>query len=188
MRTRCRPARPYFAAFDETTHDFVLVLEDLGRLRGRRPDRGMHPPDAETVIDAVARQPCSLVGKRHDRWLRCYGSRHSATPPFRRQLWRAISRLPGRVSSRESAPICPRSWVSSASGGRRRRRGSSTARATAAHLSARRPPARPAVFAVGGDDPPVTALDWQITDEGSRRIRRGLLPEPEPDRGHPTRL
>src|SRR4051812_7230446 len=28
-----RPARPYFAAFDEATHDFVLVLEDLGRLR-----------------------------------------------------------------------------------------------------------------------------------------------------------
>ena len=27
------PARPYFAAFDEATHDFVLVLEDLGRLR-----------------------------------------------------------------------------------------------------------------------------------------------------------
>jgi hypothetical protein len=50
-----RPARPYFAAFDETTHDFVLVLEDLGRLRLADQTKGCTAPDAETVIDAIAR-------------------------------------------------------------------------------------------------------------------------------------
>jgi hypothetical protein len=50
-----RPARPYFAAFDETTHDFVLVLEDLGRLRVADQIVGCTATDAETVIDAIAR-------------------------------------------------------------------------------------------------------------------------------------
>jgi hypothetical protein len=50
-----RPARPYFAAFDETTHDFVLVLEDLGRLRLSDQTVGCSAADAETVIDAIAR-------------------------------------------------------------------------------------------------------------------------------------
>jgi hypothetical protein len=48
------PARPYFAAFDETTHDFVLVLEDLGRLRVADQIVGCIAADAETVIDAIA--------------------------------------------------------------------------------------------------------------------------------------
>jgi hypothetical protein len=30
VKNPLRPAQPYFAAFDEATHDFVLVLEDLG--------------------------------------------------------------------------------------------------------------------------------------------------------------
>ncbi|WP_326547010.1 oxidoreductase family protein [Mycolicibacterium sp. ND9-15] len=48
------PARPYFAAFDEVTHDFVLVLEDLGRLRNADQTVGCSVADAETLIDAIA--------------------------------------------------------------------------------------------------------------------------------------
>ncbi len=47
-------ARPYFVAFDETTHDFILVLEDLGRLRVADQTVGCTPADAETVVDAIA--------------------------------------------------------------------------------------------------------------------------------------
>lgn len=49
-----RPARPYFAAFDDVTHDFVLVLEDLGRLRNADQTLGCSVADAEVVIDAIA--------------------------------------------------------------------------------------------------------------------------------------
>jgi Ecdysteroid kinase-like family len=48
------PARPYFAAFDEATHDFVLVLEDLRRLRNADQTVGCTLADAETVIDSIA--------------------------------------------------------------------------------------------------------------------------------------
>ena len=50
-----QPARPYHAAFDAATHDFVLVLEDLGRLRNADQIVGCTETDAETVIDAIAR-------------------------------------------------------------------------------------------------------------------------------------
>ena len=50
-----QPAQPYFAAFDEATHDFVLVLEDLGRLRNADQNIGCSVSDAETVIDGIAR-------------------------------------------------------------------------------------------------------------------------------------
>lgn len=49
-----RPARPYFAAIDETTHDFVLVLEDVGHRRRADQITGCAASDAETVIDAIA--------------------------------------------------------------------------------------------------------------------------------------
>lgn len=49
-----RPARHYFAAIDETTHDFVLVLEDLGRLRLADQVVGCSVEDATTVVDAIA--------------------------------------------------------------------------------------------------------------------------------------
>jgi hypothetical protein len=49
------PARPYYAAVDEATHDFVLVLEDLGRLRNADQNIGCSVGDAETLIDAIAR-------------------------------------------------------------------------------------------------------------------------------------
>ena len=50
-----QPARPFYAAFDDATHDFVLVLEDLGRLRNADQIVGCSVPDAETVIDGIAR-------------------------------------------------------------------------------------------------------------------------------------
>lgn len=49
-----RPARPYFTAFDPATHDFILVLEDLGRLRVNDQIVGCSVADAEIVIDAIA--------------------------------------------------------------------------------------------------------------------------------------
>src|SRR6478735_250137 len=49
-----QPARPYYAAFDDATHDFVLVLEDLGQLRNADQIVGCSVPDAETVIDGIA--------------------------------------------------------------------------------------------------------------------------------------
>jgi hypothetical protein len=49
-----RPARPYFTAFDPATHEFILVLEDLGRLRVDDQIVGCSIPDAEVVVDAIA--------------------------------------------------------------------------------------------------------------------------------------
>src|SRR5690348_6449062 len=49
------PARPYFAEFDQASHDFVLLLEDLQRLRLADQTVGCAAVDAHTVIDAIAR-------------------------------------------------------------------------------------------------------------------------------------
>ena len=49
------PARPYFAAIDAATHDFILVLEDLHRLRVNDQTVGCTPGDAEMFVDAIAR-------------------------------------------------------------------------------------------------------------------------------------
>ena len=49
-----RPARPYFTAFDPATHEFILVLEDLQRLRVNDQIDGCSPADAEIVVDAIA--------------------------------------------------------------------------------------------------------------------------------------
>jgi hypothetical protein len=79
-----RPATPYFVAFDEDTHDFVLVLEDLHRLRLADQTIGCTPGDAETVVDAVARHHAHwwesdrLAGLH---WLKSY-----IKPPFPRTL------------------------------------------------------------------------------------------------------
>ena len=43
-------------------------------------------------------------------------------------------------------------------------------------------------FAVGADDPPVTALDWQITSLSRGRLRPRVLPEPEPRHRDPAQL
>ena len=75
-----RPAHPYFVAFDDATHDFVLVLEDLGRLRNADQNVGCSVRDAETLIDGIAYHHAHWWN--NDRlaalpWLRTYNS-----PPF----------------------------------------------------------------------------------------------------------
>lgn len=74
------PAHPYFAAIDEATHDFILVLEDLRHLRVADQTIGCTPGDAETVVDAIARQHAHWWQSNRLStlpWLRPY-----ATPPF----------------------------------------------------------------------------------------------------------
>ncbi len=48
------PARPHYAAFDPGTHNFVLVLEDLIGLRVNDQTLGCSPQDAAVVIDTIA--------------------------------------------------------------------------------------------------------------------------------------
>ena len=74
------PARPLHAAFDDSTHDFVLVLEDLGALRNADQTIGCDATDAGTVMDALARH--QAYWWNNDRlaslpWLSTYN-----TPPF----------------------------------------------------------------------------------------------------------
>ena len=159
-----RPARPYFAAFDETTHDFVLVLEDLGRLRVADQIVGCTAVDAETVVNAIARH--HAYWWESDRfaslpWLKTY-----ATPPFPAVLAGNFEAAWPRFLEVVGADLSP-----------------------PLHAFGERFPslvgwfwqelARPPhtflhgdlrldqlFFAVGADDPPVTALDWQITSKG----------------------
>jgi hypothetical protein len=159
-----RPARPYFAAFDETTHDFVLVLEDLGGLRVADQIVGCSTLDAATVIDAIARHHAYWWESDHLTslpWLNTY-----ATPPF----------PAGVISNFEAA------WPRFLEG-----IGSDLSPAMLAfgeRFTSMVPwfceqiTLRPHTFlhgdlrldqlffAVAPDDPPVTALDWQITAKG----------------------
>ena len=118
------PARPYFAAFDETTHDFVLVLEDLGRLRVADQIVGCSAADAETVIDAVARHHAHWWDS--DRFASLPMAEDIRHTPVRAGYGRQFRGRLAALSSRESAPTCPPSCVSSASGSRRWCRGSAT--------------------------------------------------------------
>jgi hypothetical protein len=159
-----RPARPYFTAFDEATHDFVLVLEDLGRLRRADQIVGCSAEDAATVIDAIARHHAHWW--ENDRlaslhWLKAYN-----IPPF-----------PGGVMSNYKA-----AWPTFVE-----RVGSDLSPAMRDYgerlpslipwflEEVTRPPVTflhgdlrldQLFFAVGADDAPVTALDWQITAKG----------------------
>ena len=105
MPTPCRPARHYFAAFDEATHDFVLVLEDLGRLRLADQLVGCSVEDAATVIDAIARHHAYWWD--NDRlaslpWLMEYNS-----PSFIAVDHRELRGCLGEVPSIGSVRICP---------------------------------------------------------------------------------
>ena len=74
------PARHYFAAIDDETHDFVLVLEDLGRLRNADQNVGCTLPDAETLIDGIAGHQAHWWDNDRLaalRWLKPYNA-----PPF----------------------------------------------------------------------------------------------------------
>jgi hypothetical protein len=159
-----RPARPYFAAFDEATHDFVLVIEDLRRLRLADQTVGCSAEDAETVVDCIARHHAHWWD--NDRlaslpWLKAF-----ATTPFPAVLagnfeaaWPRFIDLIGADLSPEFRAFGERfpsmlQWFCD---------------------QIARPPCTflhgdlrldQLFFAIGSDDPPVTALDWQITMKG----------------------
>jgi hypothetical protein len=158
------PARPYFAAFDEQTHDFVLVLEDLSHLRLADQTVGCTVADAEVVVDAIARQHGHWwESSRFPSmpWLKTY-----ATPPFPIRIadnfengWPEFVDLVGSDLSpalRDFGERFPSmvQWF-----------GDQLARPprTLLHGDLR---LDQLFFAVGVDDPPVTALDWQITGMG----------------------
>lgn len=156
------PARPYFAAFDEDTHDFVLVLEDLGRLRNADQTVGCTPADAATVVDAIARH--HAYWWENDRlaafpWLRAY----TTAPGFAETVagnfatgWPRFLEVAGADLSPELRAFGERfpsmvPWYLE-----------QIARPpiTFCHGDLR---LDQLFFAVTADDPPVTALDWQIT-------------------------
>lgn len=159
-----RPARPYFAAFDEATHDFVLVLEDLGRLRLADQIAGCTATDAETVVDAIARHHAHWWQTRRLAalpWLKTFGA-----PPFSTALignfeaaWpRCLERVGAdlspamRIFGDRFAALMPWFW----------------------HEFTRPPHTflhgdlrlDQLFFAVEANDAPVTALDWQVTSKG----------------------
>jgi len=155
------PARPYFAAFDEDTHDFILVLEDLLRLRNADQTAGCTPADAETVVDSIARHHAYWWESERLRaipWLKPYTS-----PPFPETLagnfatgWPRFLEVAGGDLSAELLEFGERfpslvPWYLE-----------QIARPpiTFCHGDLR---LDQLFFAVGPDDPPVTALDWQIT-------------------------
>lgn len=157
-------ARPFYARFDDATHDFVLVLEDLGRLRSVDQVRGCSAADAATVIDAIARH--------HAHWW--------DSPRLEALTWLTPLAAPPlsdvvRLNYRDSWPKCREllggrlspamvdfgdrffdsiPWLLSRLG---------------------RPPHTflhgdlrldQMFFGVTPDDPPVTVLDWQLTCTG----------------------
>jgi hypothetical protein len=158
------PARPYFAAFDETTHDFVLVLEDLGRLRVADQTVGCTAADAETVIDSIASH--HAYWWESDRFASLPWLKTHATPPF-----------PGFSISNFEAAWPP--FIEGVGADL-----SPALRAFGERFPSMMPwfcdeIARPPrtflhgdlrldqlFFAVGADDPPLTALDWQMTEKG----------------------
>ena len=159
-----QPARPYYAAFDATTHDFVLVLEDLGSLRNADQNVGCTVSDAETLIDGIARHHAHWWD--NDRlaalpWLKTYN-----TPPFSTVVaetyeaaWPVFAELVGYDMSPEIRDFGERlpslmPWFMD---------------------QICRPPHTflhgdlrldQLFFAVAPGDAPVRALDWQITSKG----------------------
>lgn len=158
------PARPYFAAFDEATHDFVLVMEDLGRLRNADQTVGCTVADAETVIDSIAlhhahwwdndrlaslewltpvsEPPMSdvVVDNYMTAWpvfLERVGS--DMSPAIREFGERMPTLMPWFFDELSRRPL------------------------TFLHGDLR---LDQLFFAVGPGDPPMTALDWQITGKG----------------------
>jgi hypothetical protein len=159
-----RPARPYFAAFDEKTHDFILVLEDLGRLRVADQVAGCSATDAEKVIEAIARHHAYWWANRRLaglRWLKAF-----STPPFLEGMAANFEAAWPRFLDGVGANLSP------------------ALRAFGERFAAlipwfwqelTRPPHTflhgdlrldQLFFGVGADDPAVTALDWQITSKG----------------------
>ena len=158
------PARPYFAAFDESTHDFVLVMEDLVRLRNADQTVGCTAADAETVMDSIARHHAHWWD--NDRlaslpWLTSMGeppmsdvvinNYQAAWPKFLDLLGAEMSPAIRSFGERLAAMM---PWF---------------------FAEIARPPLTflhgdlrldQMFFAVSPDDPPMTVLDWQITGKG----------------------
>ena len=158
------PARVYFAAFDETTHDFVLVLEDLGRLRLADQTLGCTIADAETVVDAIAGQHAHWWDSQRFAsmaWLKTY-----ATAKFPARIadnfeagWPRFVKLVGADLSPAMRDFGERfpsmvPWFCDELARPPR---------TLLHGDLR---LDQLFFAVSAHDAPVTALDWQITGIG----------------------
>lgn len=159
-----RPARPYFGAFDEATHDFILVLEDLGRLRVADQTVGCTPADAETVVDAIAGHHAHWWDTHRLAslpWLTPY-----STPPFPAVLADNFTAGWSTFLDGVGADLSP------------------ALRAFGERFPSLVPwyceqLAKPPLtflhgdlrldqlfFAVNAGDPPVTALDWQVASAG----------------------
>jgi hypothetical protein len=159
-----RPARPYFAAIDETTHDFILVIEDLCRLRVADQTVGCTVADAETVIDTIARHHAHWW--ESDRFASLPWLKNYSTAPFPAGVvanfeaaWPRFIELIGADLSPELRAFGERfpsmvPWFLD---------------------ELTRPPRTflhgdlrldQLFFAVCADDPPITALDWQLASAG----------------------
>jgi hypothetical protein len=159
-----RPARHYFAAFDEATHDFVLVLEDLGRLRLADQLVGCSVEDATTVIDAIARHHAYWWD--NDRlaslpWLMEYNSPSfiasitenyaAAWAKFQHRVGSDLSPVMRNFGNRFQSSI---PWFLDQITRRP---------CTFLHGDLR---LDQLFFAANADDPPLTALDWQLAGRG----------------------
>lgn len=159
-----RPAHHYFAAIDEATHDFVLVLEDLGRLRLADQLVGCSADDAATVIDAIARHHAYWWDNERLAslpWLMEYSSPRfiaaitenyaAAWSKFLDRVGDSLSPAVRDFGDRFQSSI---PWFL----------GQVTRRPyTFVHGDLR---LDQLFFAVSADDPPVTALDWQLAGRG----------------------
>lgn len=158
------PARPYFAAVDEATHDFVLVLEDLGRLRLADQTVGCSEADAETVIDAIARHHAYWWA--NDRlaslpWLTPYSvppfpnvaidNYRAGWPVFLERLGSELS--PALLGFGQKLPSLMPWFLTELT----------HVPQTFLHGDLR---LDQLFFAVDADDPAVTALDWQMSAKG----------------------
>jgi hypothetical protein len=158
-----RPARHYFAAFDEATHDFVLVLEDLGRLRLADQLVGCSAEDAATLIDGIARHHAYwwdndrlaslpwLMKYNEPRFVAAITENYDAAWP---KFVQRVADLPPAVREFGDRFQSCIPWFL----GQVSRRPY-----TFLHGDLR---LDQLFFAVSADDPPVTALDWQLTAKG----------------------
>ncbi|MFI5506968.1 phosphotransferase [Mycobacterium sp. NPDC051804] len=158
------PARHYFAAIDDATHDFVLVLEDLGRLRLADQLVGCSAQDAATVIDGIARHHAywwdnDLLASVP--WLMDYGS-----PQFIDAITTNFSAAWSKFLERVGSELSPavrhfgdrfQSMIPWFLDQVTRRP------CTFLHGDLR---LDQLFFSVSADDPPVTALDWQLAGRG----------------------
>lgn len=158
------PARPYFAAVDDATHDFVLVLEDLGRLRLADQVLGCSPDDAETVVDAIAAHHAHWWNNERLaalHWLKAY-DRPRFSDGLARNFTVALPRFLdyfGSDLSRRMRDFCERflslmPWFLHEF---------SQPPRTFLHGDLR---LDQLFFGVSATDPPVTVLDWQLNTKG----------------------